>query len=142
MTLRHGREYRQIVVVEFWGLCRLRLPPPPPLLAVLSTKGVKSTLSFLLMRSSIVPPEDWQISFIWPTFFNQLINSWEDFSLKYFLQGKVGIVRASVQAAGHIAVNQISISFFSTPAKLACGSRPTRGKTSPSSPLPPSAPSS
>ena len=22
MTLRHGREYRQIVVVEFWGLCR------------------------------------------------------------------------------------------------------------------------
>ena len=32
MTLRHGREYRQIVVVEFWGLCRLRLSPPTPLL--------------------------------------------------------------------------------------------------------------
>ena len=30
MTLRHGREYRQIVVVELRGLSRLWLPPPTP----------------------------------------------------------------------------------------------------------------
>ena len=82
------------------GYCRWRVLVPD--LAVLSTKGVKSTLRFLLMLSSIVPPEDWHVSFIWPTFFNQLINSWQDFSLKHFLQGELGIILASVRAAGYI----------------------------------------
>ena len=52
MTLRHGREYRQIVLIEVGGLCRLWLPPSTPLCTVLSRKGVKSTLSFLLLYSS------------------------------------------------------------------------------------------
>merc|ERR1712147_419456 len=65
------------------------------------------------MRSSIVPPEDWQISFIFPTFFNQLFNSRKYLTLKDVLQGELGIVLGSLRAAGHIAVNQISISLFS-----------------------------